>query len=239
MTFRPHLRLSWRGTLPNGEMWQNNVSLVPDNATWAAFTLVDDEIDYITEHLGLVNMADDLKVDVVNYHQRAGSHIGVNAVLTRVTLAAIGADGRYTAPPNEMAVANVTGGGSNNFPFQVSRKITLETDDDLGRVKGGWYQPCPDTSFFDSTTNLWSAAHILEVRDSVATFIADLENAPGLDDNSFRVVVASQGRHNSNGSVRMAPKNCDVKRVNVGRRPDVQRRRANKISEARGADVAV
>lgn len=242
MTFQPHLRLTWRGTLPNGEIWSNSLGLVPDSS---AFQDAIDAVDFLPSVQILqallpdINLTDDIVTDVVNFHSRLETRIVMDCVLTRITLAAIDQNGHYAAPPREAAV-NVTGGAANGqMPHQIARKVTLESDDDLGRVKGGWFIPRPSNFEFDVSTDLWSATNTSACRDSVKTFLDDLENAPGLDNNSFRVVIPSQGRHNANGSVRMPPRNCDVKRVNVGRRADVQRRRANKISEARVTDAVL
>lgn len=244
MTFDPHFRLTWSGTLPDGEIWSNSLSLVPDDDPWKALIVFEAKIAYLTNRLTDVNLTDDIVADVSAYHSHADSRIHESAVMKRVTLAAIGEDGRYAAAPAEAAV-NVAGGrqsvaqGAHPFPHQVARKITLETDVDLGRVKGGWYQPRPTTEGWAEDTNLWDAGVTATVRDRVKTFLDDLQNAPGLDANSFRVVIASQGRHNKDGSVRLGPTNANVERVNVGRRVDIQRRRANKLSEARIADAAL
>lgn len=242
VTFRPHLRLTWKGTLPSGEIWSNSLSMVPNTSVFQdAENAVDflPSVQILEALLPDVNLFDDLVVDVSNFHSRLATHIVMDCVLTRIVLAAIDQDGHYIGAAREAAV-NVTGGqGSGALPHQIARKVTLEADDDLGRVKGGWFIPRPSNTGFDVASNLWAVDNTTEVRGSVQTFIGDLENAPGLDFNDFRVVIASQGRHNANGSVRMPPRNCDVKRVNVGRRADVQRRRANKLSEARIADAVV
>lgn len=239
--YKPHLRLTWSGTLPDGEIWSNNLSLVPDGSEWEALFAgaVAPYIAALNTLLVNINLTDDLVADVVAYHTRADSFISTDAVLKRITVAAIDDNGHYSAAPREAAV-NVGGSrAASRMPHQISRKITLETDSDLGRVKGGWYQPLPSVEGFDYSTDLWAVAQTTQVRDSVKTFLDNLQDAPGLDFNSFRVVVASQGRHNKNGTVRQGPGNFDVKRVNVGRRADVQRRRANKLSEARIADATL
>lgn len=239
MTVVPHYRLTMRGDLTDGEIWTCSLSLVPDNSAWETIASYAGFAEYLREHILAVNLTDDLAADCKSYFTRAGTHISQYATLTRVTLAAIDENGRYAAAASEVAVTGAGGADSTPFPHQIARKVTLESDDDLGRVKGGWYLPSPSTAGWDPLTNLWSATVTAEVRDSTQTFIQDLENAPGLDDNSFRVVIASSGRHNRDGSVRMGPRNSDVKRVNVGRRVDVIRRRSNKLSEARISDATV
>lgn len=239
MTYKPHLRLTWSGDLPSGEIWSNSVSLVPDHGDWLALAGAAGMIAYLGTLLDTINLTDDLVTDVSNFHSRLDTRIVMDCVLKRITVAALDDEGHYIDAPREAAV-NVQGGAANGqMPHQIARKVTLETDGDIGRVKGGWYIPRPSNYGFDVATDLWSTDQTSALRDSVKTFLDDLQNAPGLDFNSFKVVVASQGRHNANGSVRVAPDNHEVKRVNIGRRADVQRRRANKISEARITDATL
>jgi hypothetical protein len=240
-TFVPHLRLSMLGTIPDGEQFSCNLSLRPDYSAWTEAVDLAAKMAVLT---ALLTSADedwftDLVTDCTNYWQDLATEISSRAILTRVKVAAIGSDGHYTGAPKEAAV-NVPGGRTPDFnemfPFQVARKVTLETDADLGRIKGGFYLPGVTSRGFDATTNLSSAAIAGSVQGRTATFLDDLNNAPGLDTHALKVIVASQGRHNRDGSVRLGPGNYDVVRVNVGRRVDIQRRRANKISEARIAD---
>lgn len=239
MEFEPHLKLTWSGTLSSGEMWANSVSLVPDTEAWAAAANAVAKLAIVSNLLTSVNLTDDLVADVSAFHARPASAIHPGCILKRVKLAAIDASGHYASSPIEAAVTVPGQGNGNAFPHQVARKVTLITTADLGRVKGGWYMPGVTDNAWDWNTNLLSVFGTEAVRGSVETFLENLEDAPGLDANSFRVVVASQGRHNSDGSVRLGPANHDVVGVNIGRRVDVQRRRANKISEARIANATI
>lgn len=242
MTFEPHFRLTMQGDLPDGEMFSCSLSLVPDDSVWQELVLQALKVDRLISDLAEASGGelDDIVADVTGFWSAANAHISADAVLKRVKLAAVDEDGHYVSSPREAAV-NVAGadGGSTYFPHQMARKITLETDADLGRVKGGFYLPGTTATGFDHTTNLYSAENSSTLRDTVKDLIDNLNNAPGLDAHALRVVIASQGRHNPDGSVRLAPGNHDVVRVNVGRRIDVQRRRANKISEARITDAAI
>jgi hypothetical protein len=228
------------GDLPSGEMFSRSVSLGVsgfDVAAALAFT------NNARDNLAQADF-DDLVSDVTDYWSRYQTWISARAILKTVKLAPIGANGAYTGPAREAAV-NVPGGASTSagygemLPHQISRKVTLETDGDLSRIKGGWYLPGCSSQGFDAGSNLWSATVTSDCRDSTDTFLEALANSTGLDAlGSYKVVVASQGR-NRNGAQVVAPGNWEVKRVNIGRRLDVQRRRANKLSEARIADADV
>lgn len=235
MDFVPHYRLTWSGTLPNGEIWSNSLSLVQE--TNLAGT-IDDLLGFEFGPYLDSDAWDDLVADVTAYHGRLSTRICDDCHLKKISLAPIDALGHYGGPAREAAV-DVTGGAAGAFPHQIARKVTLEASEDLGRVKGGWYIPRPSSFGFDVSTDLWAVDNTEGVRDSVQQFINDINNAPGIDEQSVRVVIASQGRHDRNGNLRLAKGNYVVDTVNVGRRADVQRRRANKLLEARLADAPV
>lgn len=238
-TFVPHLRLSLIGTLPDDEVFSCNLGMIQEGLTVQEF--IDAVIDFMAPGDTVAdNNFTDLVADCVAFWARPASGISPSAVLKMVKLAPIAANGTYLGPPRE-AVVNQAGAENANqmFPFQVARKVTLETDGDLGRVKGGFYLPGVTSNGYDPSTNLASATVTAGVRDSVQTFINNLNDRAGLDaTGSLRVVIPSQGR-NRNGVQTVPPTNWVVQRVNVGRRYDVQRRRANALSEARISDADV
>lgn len=232
----PHVRLTLQGDLPDGEMFSCSVSLIGSD---------DDSVDAPNEAVNTSEFASDLgavcRDAATGFWLNETNGIHARAVLKRVKLAPIGADGLYSGPPREYAVNTVPfQTGIPQHPHQMARKVTLETDADLGRIKGGFYLPLPHRGGWSETTNLYDAESTANVRNAVNGFLNNLEDGLGLlNDISWFVVIASAGRHNKDGSLRVAPGLHKVKRVNVGRRIDVIRRRANKLSEARIADVAL
>lgn len=236
--FVAHHRLSLNGSLPNSEQFSCNLSLELTNTGTTAF------LDWLAASFNSTTLSqnnfDAMVTAAEAYWARATTDISPFAVLKLVKLAPINPNGTYAGPPKEAAVS-VAGGSVGEFlyPLQMSRKVTFETDGDLARVKGGFYLPGCTSNQFNSLTDLYDASETSDVRDSTATFIGDLNDAPGWDDTGGqKVVVASQGRYR-NGVQTVPPTNWEVKRVNVGRRIDVQRRRANKISEARITDATL
>lgn len=243
MTMKPHLKLTLNGSLgSSGEIFSCSLALQPHDNGWfaaeAALSPAPAFTDYMTGQVG--PHFSDIVNDCTAFWARPDTDVHGYAVLKTVKLVAIGADGHYASAPQEAAVnvAGGGGGGSAECPaWQIARKITLETDGDLHRVKGGFYLPLPIHAavVWDGTTGLFTSARTNQVKASVVTFLNDLANNPGFDFADLRPCVASQGRHNKNGTVRLGPDNYEVKRVSVGRRPDVIRRRANKRTEAREA----
>lgn len=239
MTVKPHLRLTWGGTLGSNEIWTCSLSMRPDDSAWSAAANAAAQTSLLTAML-IDQASDDTKIedigdDLEAYHGSADAGITRKAVLKWHKLVAIGEDGKYAGAPVERA-HNLEGGGQAGLstpymPHQCSRKITLITNGDMNRVKGGWYNPAPATDNFDFMTDLYSTGATATVAARTEQLIADLENVPGLDTHSFRVVVSSAGRHNRDGSVRVGPALYDVQKVGVGRRVDIQRRRANKVLE--------
>lgn len=236
MPYNPHMRLSLTGTLPDEEQFSCNLSL-----TYNDNPIMSTILERMSDQTFLGNDWLDLVADCEAFWKDVNVGICAGAVLKRVKLAPIGADGLYAGPPLEAAVnaQGSNGALTDNLPHQISRKVTLETDGDLGRIKGGFYLPMVSQTGWNRTTDLTDVTYVEYMRAAVKSFLDDVENAPGLDTSGFKVVIASQGRHNKDGSVRVAGGNHKVKRVNIGRRLDVQRRRANKLSEARIADAAL
>lgn len=243
MVYIPHARLSLIGDLPDGEMFSCNLSLAPQNQT------TEQALEWLSSILGAPenisqNNWDDIVSDCTTFWSTPLAWISSRVILKRIKLAPIGANGLYTGPAREAAV-NVAGGGgpslgnADMLPHQMARKVTFETAGDLGRVKGGFYLPGVTETGWDRATDLIAAGTAAEIRDVVQTFLNNLNDAPGLDGTgSAEVVIASQGR-TRNGVQVVPPTNWPVTAVNVGRRLDVQRRRANKLSEARISDAAV
>lgn len=234
-----HLRLTMAGTLGAVEQFSMSLSLRPDTAEFRA--LVDPFARAIWvrdlllgEPMGA--LFDDIVDDCTSWFSAAECRIRDIAHLTTVKLASIDDDGHYNAPPREAAVS-VFGGSlaGGAMALQISRKVTFLTAGDIGRVKGGFYIPAPSTEEFDAPSDQWTSSSTESVENRTRDLVDDLNNAPGIDVHAFKVVVASAGRHNPDGSVRVPAQLHDVTAVSVGRRADVQRRRANKVPEARSA----
>lgn len=244
MTFVPHVRLTMSGTLAGtGEVFSCNLSLVPQGDQWQTVIVgaiggvawnSDNYQDYM-----ISNYLDDTQfLDIVNdcraFWSDVRSQICTRARLTRVKMVVLDKDGHYVGNPKESGFSQDGGANNDPWPNQVARKITLLTNGDGGLVKGGFFLPYPAANGFDSATSgLWSTTSTNDVQASALDFIENLNNAPGFDAEGYKVVVASQGRHYPDGTVRRPPTNHTVTGVSVGRRPDVQRRRSNKMSEAR------
>lgn len=228
-TFVPHIRMTLSGTLPGAEIFSCNLSIGDfDGAGLDAFISPNDAI------------WQDMVDDAVAFWGSADAHISNAAVLKRVTFAYIGADGHYTKAPIEFAVNTpgewVAGDAAQVRPNQFATKVTLHTLGDLGRVKGGFYLPM--TGYPLQGDGLMTDADAEKIETAASAFIEAVGNQPGLDALDLRVVVASQGRYNYDNDgnrigTRVGPANHLVTGVSVGRRPDVIRRRANRLQELR------
>lgn len=233
----PHYRLTMSGSLGAVEQFSMSLALRPDEDAFRALVDPFARAVYMRDLILGVPMGglfDDIVADCSAWFSSASVRIRDIARLTKVKLASIDDTGHYNAPPREAAVS-VYGGSlaGTAQAHQVSRKVTFLTAGDIGRVKGGFYIPAPSTEEFDPATGQWSSGSTETVENRTRDLVDDLNNVPGIDVHSFKVVIASAGRHNDDGSVRVGPQLHDVTAVSVGRRADVIRRRANKISEAR------
>lgn len=223
MTFKPHWRLSLIGRMSGAagaEMFSMNLSL-------------DRFDDGVLSPLLDPNATvwNDIAQDASDWFSSPATAISSHAHLVSIKCAPIGADGKYTGSPVEREVGANGGGGTARLPNQIARAVTLETGADLGRIKGRIYVPLPTLTV--ETDGRWSETAVNAAEASDKAFIEALGNQPGLDVLDIRVCVASQGRRNQNGTLRLQPDNYEVTAVSVGRVPDTQRRRRNKLAEAR------
>lgn len=228
MAYEPHIRMTAIGTLPGDEIFNFSLNLGredPDGpALWTPFGGLQPN-DAVWQ-----DMADDLST------YWASSWVSSRATLRSVKFASIGADGKYAAAPIEKAIGGPSGTpgptATNAHPNQVAMAVTLHTPADLGRVKGRYYLPMP--AFAVETDGRVSEGNRDAMETAAQTFINNLNNQPGIDVLDIRVIVASQGRRNSDGSVKLPPGNHIVNAVSVGRTFDTVRRRRNKVTEMRG-----
>jgi hypothetical protein len=181
----------------------------------------------------------DLRDDLADFWN--GAAIAGSSVLRSVKFASIKPDGHYAAAPVELTCGGSSGlpgaSGGAVVPNQIALAVTLHTDADLGRVKGRFYLPTPALGL--GTDARLSEANQTFFRNLSQTFLNAVNNQPGLDALDLRVVVASSGRKNDDGSVRLPPANHLVTGVTVGRVYDTIRRRRNKIPESRGVPAQV
>jgi hypothetical protein len=219
------------GTLPGGEIFSFGIALGrPGLIDGGAAVLLLDPNDTVWG---------DVRDDVEAYWQSVP--IASGARLMNVRIAPIGGDGKYSGPAVDKPVNGATGRAGNwtgsTVPNQIALAATLHSAADLGRVKGRFYLPLPGAP-------VGADGRIGEGdRDSYETaasnFVNNLGNQPGLDVLDLRPVIASQGRRNSDGSVKIGPANHVVTAVSVGRTLDTVRRRRNSLSEFRGTPTAV
>lgn len=228
MTYVPHYRVTMSGLLggtSGSEIFSMGFALAKFEDGLFGLTAADILDPNLT-------VWTDIKNDCVAYFARPDTMIHADAVLTRVKIADIGADGLYRSAPVEFAVSQ--GGGFSNsgrHPNQVAYAVTLKTNGDLGRVKGRFYVPLPSVAV--DAQGIVSNAVAEQHESSAATFINAINNQPGIDVLDLRMAVASQGRKNKNGTVRVPPANHAVTSVAVGQVLDTVRRRRNKLPESR------
>lgn len=229
MAVKNHVRMSMIGSLPGNEMFSFGIALGRSSLPDLSVLLEPNDTVW-----------NDLRDDAVEFFSNSG--LSNRARLLRIKFAPIGTDGRYTGPAVEREADSVNNGvpGSNalnQVPNQIALAVTLHTTADLGRVKGRFYLPCPSAPVQADGRIEESWRDTVET--AAATFITNVNNQPGLDVLDLKAVVASSGRRNEDGSVRIGPENHPVTAVSVGRTLDTIRRRRNKLSEFRGTVTTV
>jgi hypothetical protein len=156
----------------------------------------------------------------------------------RVKLALVGTDGRYSGAEGpyeaDLAAGTRNGqGGQPALPAQLAIAVSLRTDKTRGLAsRGRIFLPAP-TSFYLSNTGGIDAATVTQMATATGTLLNNLNNAPGPDGTRETSEVGIFSRVGAGAYEK-------VTRVEVGRRFDVQRRRAEKIPETPvSAPVAV
>jgi hypothetical protein len=161
-----------------------------------------------------------------NFHVNQTVKAGTKAFLTKLTAAYIGTSGFYlggdTQPTTEYIYPSaIVGFGSHQLPFSCARVVTLRTNIERGRgAYGRFYWPCQE--IVDAEGH-WAVSDVTTVATQAKTLIDSVNNAA-------RVVytpASSVSVFSSMGTGEVGK----VIRVGVGRAPDTQRRRDNKVKE--------
>lgn len=203
-----HLYLQWGGTLPGGEIWSCGLRMARINNGWA---------DRDPE--GMLN---GVAGAVEAFHSSPGTLISPRAVLTHTKLNTIGVDGHYALPETfEFLHANLMGGGpvQQTPANQVALAVSLLTDYSRGPAHSGrFYLPLPAVSI--GSDGRLADGERATVKTAADQFIAALN---GLS-NKYAVAIHSR----KFGAPAIRP----VTHTAVGKVPDTQRRRRNKLVEA-------
>lgn len=161
------------------------------------------------------------------FHGGSGVSAGTNSYLDKLTAAYIHTDGKYVGgdaqPTTEYIFsAPVAGQGGTTMPFSHARVWTLETDIDRGRGSiGRFYWTC---GLPVDATGRWTQNQCTDARNAGVTFLDAINNAAEAQwSTSNGVSVFS----------RLSGEIGRVLRVGVGRAPDTQRRRDNRLLEDR------
>lgn len=227
MVYVPHYRLTMSGVIgpdPGNEIWSCTLNISNGDTESLEARLLGAQPDDA--------VYDQFANSCALWFIRPASGIHPDCGLRKIKIAHVGADGKYTGAPVERPSAQ-QGHGANGIrhPNSVALALTLNTTADLGRVKGRIYSPLPAFQVLSDGTI--SAVDRNAASASFQQLVNDINNQPGLDVLDLRVVVASQGRHNKNGTVRLGPGNHVVTSVGVGRVLDTVRRRRNALVEGR------
>lgn len=153
------------------------------------------------------------------------------ATLTRTRVASVGDDGQYERDDGGAYVladdeTAVPGAASGSQYLQVALAISLESDFNGPTGRGRFYVPTP--SLGTITDGLFATAQQTNWVNRAKAFVDAVNAALAAHAQPLgRVSVASGG----SAARGLPPALHPVTRVAVGRRPDIQRRRANDIDE--------
>lgn len=219
MAYRPHLLLTWGGTLGSSEIWSNSLRLTADSTDLPTLeAAARDNID---------DLASDVSTFLFTGSVGAYSGYGSAARLTYVKLNAIGADGRYSSDDESNRVDFLTGSpirtSADHGAFQLAIVVSFKTTAARGRAHAGrLFVPALNASVDDDSGKFPNT-----IRDAVATswqgFLQAVNDQPGFDTAGIRAAVFS-------GIGAPGPAR-DIVGVTVGNVFDTQRRRRNGLVE--------
>jgi len=203
----PHLYLQWGGKLPGSEEWSCGMRFASTGGT-------PTDTDPASMLAGVTSA-------VQTFHTAAASLIHTDAKLSFVKLNRIGTDGHYILPTTyEQIVADVSGGGGAGirYPNSVAWVVSLTTGVSRGPAhRGRFYVPMPVAAV--QTDGSFNTTAQDSLGGTVDTLISVL-NGQAL---YYRLAVFSRKAG--------APTHRLVTGNEVGKTPDTQRRRRNKLLE--------
>lgn len=171
----------------------------------------------------------DARGDVETWWGAIRQLYGAATKVTSCKFARIGTDGLYE-PQDRVSEQDITvalqpgTSASPNLPGQIATVITLLTNTTRGLAsKGRIFLPALSTASVNTDGSIFGP-HVETIADATVTLLNNLNNWPGGDTGQQfgRVIVASKVG---------AGEERDVTGIRVGRRFDVQRRRAEKFPE--------
>lgn len=208
-----HLLVAWGGTLAGGaEQWVNSIRLRAQPG-----------VAYPTHGVIADNLPTTIRDSVLGFWDNMVPVTSSSTSLVWVKANTIGTDGKYTDDETNVYTFDTPIPGSGlKVPTEVSLCITTQTDKTRGYAHAGrFFHPTfSDTIGTDGRYTVGTAS---AVAGWAATFMSDLNNSiEYLTVDLMKVHVFSR--------VGLGASN-QITSIRVGRTPDVQRSRRNKIKE--------
>jgi len=198
-------RFVYRGALPNGEVWQTGVWLQGSAPSSNAAALALAQTEFNSEGTNTPS----------SFWNAFKSHTGAGVTLTAVLVYSYpngGTVAQYVGQSTGTALLGTGAGGV--CPNQVSMCMSLLTGQSGRSYRGRMYLP-PIISSELTVNGLWTSGTTTSITTAWATKFTDFNVAAGFG----KVVVVSQ-KHTSA---------TQVLQIRTDFRPDVQRRRANRV----------
>lgn len=228
MTYRPHIVLQFGGRLFSTEIWSCSLRMILGDP---ASTMISESAMQTWAQENVADVADDVRA----WFLRPDTFSSNAARLDFVKLNTVNESGRYWSDEEtvqfEWLAGDAPTGTVTAGEPQNTIVVSLLTDAARGRASRGRFYP-PTGNFVPAVeTGKISGLLTQRMADSALALINDLNNEPGVDLQSPRVVVASD--LGSPGPMR------NVTMVAVGDVIDTQRRRRNNLVEAYRNSAAV
>lgn len=209
-----HVLVAWGGTMPGGEIWTNTLRMRDVNPIGFP--------DQVAVNGYLVG---GFKDALTTYWNAIKALIGTGTKLEWMKANRVGTDGKYLDPTTNLYTYATPNAGTStvNFPNQVSAVVSTTTGIARGRAHiGRWFLPGVACAI-DAVTGLYTTTQVNTFASASAAFLGALnDTAAVLGVDQVRAAVMSNLG---------AGTDHDITGVRVGRVPDTQQRRRNKVAE--------
>lgn len=229
MTYRPHILVQFGGRLFSTEQWSCGLRMTLGDPETLNLVSEESMQEWAVENI------QDIADDITAWFTRSTSYISSAARLDFVKANTIRADGRYWDEEGtnvlDLPLQTAPQGGVTPGEPQNTVAISLLTAATRGRAHRGRVYPPTGNLPVTAATGKLSASVPAEMAASFGQLIDELNNEPGFDVQSPRVVIASD--LGNPGPAR------NVTAVTAGDVVDTQRRRRRSLVEAYATPVGV
>jgi len=209
MAYLPHLRATFRGTMPGNEIFATTLNFA--SALDAPFTLSE-----------VQEVAPDLAALYETFHESVKGQMSVGCIFTRCDTYAVGTNGKALFQGSATLATPAVGNGSITLPNQCSMVMSLRTNRAGRAYRGRMYLPTLNVGGGLGADGRLTANIASDLADQFVIFLNAANNVVAGTTPIQAVVSSGVG----------LGANTAITQLSVGRVIDTQRRRRSNLEEA-------